>query len=124
MAMTMLSLAAMLQFPHALADELAKDGEAVGVIERAEPLSLEDLICSFSWPCHQALHVAQCESTMNPRAYAAGNHGLMQINGIHAHQVGGNVEALYDAETNLRVAHSLWLRQGWGPWAHCGRSFR
>ena len=37
--------------------------------------SIEALICSYSWPCEQALRIAMCESTMgqNPDAYADWN---------------------------------------------------
>lgn len=66
------------------------------------------------------MRVAQCESTMNPSAYAAGNYGLFQVNGIHSALVGGDLSALYDPETNVRVAYSLYESRGWQPWGFCG----
>ena len=101
------------------AAEPVKSGEVGGVIaaRRVETRSeIEALICSFDWPCAQALRVARCESTLNPRAYSRGNYGLMQINAVHSRRVGGNLEALYDPETNLRVAFQIWSEQGWSPW--------
>ncbi len=82
------------------------------------PPTLEQLICAQPWPCSQAIAVARCESTMNPRAYNAGNYGLMQVNyGAHASLV-ARPEDLYDAETNLRVAYQIYASAGgWGPWA-------
>lgn len=64
--------------------------------------------------------VLLCESSGDPRAYAAGNYGLLQINGIHSHLVGGDPSALYDPETNIRIAHDLWLSRGYRPWPVCG----
>lgn len=61
----------------------------------------------------------KCESTYNPNAYAAGNYGLFQINAVHGDLVPGGVEALYDPETNVRMAYGLWLAQGWKPWLAC-----
>lgn len=97
-------------------------------IERTAAESIyDDLVCSYSWDCGRALRVMFCESTNNPRAYAAGNYGLMQINAIHASRAGGSLEALYDPETNIDIAHQLYLAAraqggtGFEPWAYCGR---
>jgi hypothetical protein len=122
----MLTLATLLSLPpHALADDhdeeeaSTKDGTAHGTLRQLRPY--EALICAYSWPCEQALRVAQCESSMNPRAYSAGNRGWFQIHGpSHAHRVGGNLEALYDPAVNTRVAHEIWREQGWRPWPACG----
>ncbi len=35
------------------------------------------------------------------------DYGLMQINSIHADMVGGNLEALRDPATNIKIAYSL-----------------
>jgi len=40
--------------------------------------------------------------------------GLCQINSIHADKVGGNLELLKDAETNIRVAKEI--RDSWESW--------
>ena len=116
--MTALLVGALL-FVHPPVEPL-KDGHVVGTI----PLSVHSLVCTYDWPCHQALAVMRCESTDNPHAYAAGNYGLFQINAIHARRVRGGLDALYDPRENVRVAHEIWREQGWRPWAHCGRNFR
>lgn len=61
-----------------------------------------------------------CESSGNPNAYAAGNFGLMQINGIHSVLVGGDPSVFYDPETNVAMAYRLYSERGWQPWGSCG----
>lgn len=73
----------------------------------------KEQICQYDWPCEQALRVAMCESTMNPRAVGGNNYGLFQINGVH----GYSAEELFIPEVNIRVAYELYKSQGWGPWA-------
>lgn len=78
----------------------------------------DDLVCSYSWPCSQALRVMACESTNNPAAYNAGQYGLFQVNyPYHASRVGGDPNVLFDPEINVAVAHAIWREQGWRPWA-------
>lgn len=76
----------------------------------------EDLVCSYAWPCDQAMRVMLCESRGNPLANGAGNRGLFQINSVHARRVGGDLEALFDPEVNVAVAFQIWSEQGWRPW--------
>lgn len=45
--------------------------------------------------------------------------GLFQLNEVHAKKVGGNIESLYDIQTNVRLAGAIYERQGWNPWAVC-----
>jgi len=88
------------------------------VLDDRAPDAIAALVCRQAWPCGEALAVMACESSGDPNAYNAGNYGLMQINQVHAARVGGNLEALYDPETNLAVAYAIWLDHGgWGPWA-------
>ncbi len=82
------------------------------------------LNCSYSWDCAEAIGVVygnwRCrwgESSGNPSAYHAGNYGLYQINSVHAARVDYALERLFDAATNIAVAHALWLERGWQPWA-------
>ena len=65
-----------------------------------------------------ALAIMKCESGGNALAHSPTNdYGLMQINGVHAAQVGGNLSALYDPATNLRVAASVRAGSGWAAWS-------
>lgn len=57
-----------------------------------------------------------CESRGEPLADNSGNRGLFQINVIHYRRVGGQVSLLWDPEVNVRVAHEIWVEQGWRPW--------
>ena len=45
-----------------------------------------------------------------------GDRGLMQISPVHKGRVGGNLNALYSPEINMRVAYEIWSEQGWAPW--------
>lgn len=103
--------------PHAVqADDAPKVDEVFGVLQR--PQSLEDRICSFSWPCDQALRVARCESTMNPRAVSRGGHiGLFQLSPGHSVRIGVSPSDLFDADVNMRAAWALWSEQSWRPWS-------
>lgn len=91
-----------------------------GTARAEEPY--RDLICSyFGSECDKAMRVMLCESRGDPMAYSAGNIGLFQINVIHRGMVGGDANLFYDPEENVRIAHELWLSQGWQPWSFCGR---
>lgn len=77
-----------------------------------------DVVCqpAYDWDCGKALRVMACESRGDPNAYAAGNYGLYQIHyPSHAGRVDGPT-ALFDPETNIKVAYAIWSAQGWAPW--------
>jgi hypothetical protein len=38
------------------------------------------------------------------------------VNSIHRNRVAGNLNALYDAQTNVQVAYEIYSEQGWCPW--------
>jgi hypothetical protein len=40
----------------------------------------------------------------------------MQINCVHLDLVAGDVAALNDPATNIRIAHQLYSAKGWQPW--------
>lgn len=79
------------------------------------------LICSYSWPCSQALAVAQCESGMNAAAVSpVGAVGLFQIHPYNA----GN----FDPGTNVAAAYAKYLYgvslgnpwREWNSFGGCG----
>lgn len=86
--------------------------------------SIPDLIRRIFGPAGEAaIRVANCESSLNPGAVSpgGGNHGLFQINNVHAGQfaaVTGRPWATgrYEAYANTVFAHWLYDRSGWGPW--------
>jgi len=102
---------------------LAHGGARGTALRLAPSLCLTDedcareVICSYAWPCEQALSVARCESEFDPWAFNAGNYGWFQINAVHQARVDGNVDALFDPVINTQVAFALWLENGWSIWA-------
>jgi hypothetical protein len=74
-------------------------------------------VSAYGWPVEEALRVMSCESGGQPTATGGANYGLFQINAVHSARVGGNLQALYDPATNIRVAYDIWADQGWAPWA-------
>jgi len=85
--------------------------------ESPKTLSITDIICSFSWPCWEAISVARCESGLNPYAEnPSGAQGLFQMmRQYHTWRYhGGN---WYDPWTNISAAYSLWAETGsWHHW--------
>lgn len=66
---------------------------------------------------NNALLTMSKESSCNPTAVSpTRDHGLMQINEVHLAKVNGNVNALYDPETNIRIAGQIYSGRGWTAW--------
>lgn len=86
----------------------------------AQETRYDDLICSYGWSCPQALAVMRCESRGDARALSpAGYRGLFQISPAHGWRVGGDLDALYQPEVNVRVAWELYGESNWAPWVGC-----
>lgn len=74
----------------------------------------------------EALKVAKCESNYDPHAQNGSHYGIFQLSkGDHegrATSMKGEDDEYYtwddmwDAGKNTRVAYSLYLDRGWGPW--------
>jgi hypothetical protein len=85
--------------------------------------ALEAIAAWFPDVYDQAVRVASCESSLNPGAVSAGggNHGLFQINNVHAGSfaavTGQSWDARYNAHYNAQFARYLFDQSGWGPWA-------
>jgi soluble lytic murein transglycosylase-like protein len=95
-------------------DRITSNPPAVG----AQAGRWRALVARYPWPVGEALSVLRCESGGDATAYRSGNYGLFQINAIHAWRVAGNLRALFDPETNVRVAFDIWRdNAGWRPWA-------
>ena len=91
--------------------------------EPAPSGSVEEAIYTFFPDVYdQAIHVASCESGMNPGAISGGggNWGLFQINTVHRNRVaamGYSWDQLLDPYVNSHVARSIYDESGWRPWA-------
>lgn len=88
---------------------------------------LEALICDpkFEWDCEEAIAVATCESTMNPRAVSPPNtngtidRGLFQINDVWEEAWAPEVwDRIFIARTNIGMAYHAWKVGGnsWKYW--------
>jgi hypothetical protein len=83
------------------------------------------LICSYPWPCHEAVRVVYCESRGKHDAYnSERSYGLFQIYApMHGWRVGGQLQLLFNPETNVRVAWDIYAEAqrirgyGWQPWS-------
>lgn len=85
---------------------------------------IERMVCSFSWPCIEALNVMWCESGGRPDAWNDwentadpydGVAGLFQMAvPLHSALIGGDP---FDPYLNARAAHELWTQSGWRHWA-------
>lgn len=67
----------------------------------------------------KAMCVLNAESRGNPRARnpKSGARGLFQIMGFWAPHFGVSADALYDPETNVRLARRILDIQGWRAWS-------
>lgn len=88
----------------------------------AEPASLRDIICSYDWPCEEALAVAHCESRFVATATGSvGERGWFQLrpefHQWRADAAYGPGADLYDPVVNTAAAYSLWTELGWQPWS-------
>lgn len=89
-----------------------------GAVETGNKGPLKELISKYAklYEVPEALvhRVVKRESTYNPRAFAHGNYGLMQIRYNTAKAMGydGPASGLFDAETNLKYAVK-YLRGAW-----------
>lgn len=88
----------------------------------AQPLSCTEAINRY-WPGDksQAIAVASAESGLragatNHNTDGSTDYGCYQVNSIHRNRVAGNLNALYDAQTNVQVAYAIYSEQGWCPW--------
>lgn len=68
-----------------------------------------------------AIEVARCESSLNPRATNGVHYGLFQISRTYhearARSLGYTWDEMLQAGPNSHVAASLWAEEGWGPWS-------
>jgi len=81
-------------------------------------------INQYDWNINTAYNVMICESGGNPTKINWNDHhrecdgsfGLMQIGCVNYK---GNPQDLLDAELNLKIAYSVFKKQGWNAWKNC-----
>jgi len=106
------------------------DGETAGEVAVVQPDvpeypeavpaegSIADVICSYPWPCSEAVAIAQCESTLRPDAisWTGESFGLFQVHSLHAYRWPDFWESWSDPVRNTEYAFELWSEHGWAPW--------
>jgi len=98
----------------------------------AQPDSLVTLICSYPWPCDQAVRVFACESVnfrpdvvYGPTVSPTNDRGISQTNAVHAGKYAARGWDYYtdafDPVKNLTVAYQIYEDNGgFSPWS-CAR---
>lgn len=104
-----------------LQDQQPPDFEPASAVIAKRPTascaSYRDLVSQYNWDVNVALAVMQAESSCNTNDISSTcDHGLMQINCVHADLVAGNLNLLHDPATNIRVAYAIYSGDGWSPW--------
>lgn len=94
------------------------------------------MLCSFDWPCHEAVAVVYGPTPPNARApigcpNGESNGDPLAQNGDHAgifqlarrwHEGrflarGWTWADAFNAERNAVIAYEIWQDQGWSPWS-------
>ena len=125
------------QFELAEAEKQRRAGEAA-VIKQYADAPLSEKVTSyirfiFGPAAEQAIKVADCESGLldrgaehsttvvsDPNKDGSRDFLTFQVNSIHRRRFGTSY--MSDWRENVKVAHQLYLEQGWRPWrssAHC-----
>jgi soluble lytic murein transglycosylase-like protein len=99
------------------AAQAAQSAPSSQVASSGNCAAYEPLVAQYGWNVSVAMAVMQAESGCNPTASSPTcDHGLMQINCVHAAAVGGNLSLLNDPATNIRVAFAVYSGAGWSAW--------
>lgn len=85
---------------------------------------IREIVCSKDWDCDEAMHVAYCESRLNPAAISPTNSngtrdwGLMQINDVWRQAFPVSWRNVLEAKTNVDMAWHIYQTAGnsWQPW--------
>lgn len=86
---------------------------------------LEKLICSYPWPCEEALYVARCESGVDDftglldgqNATNGFSYGVFQLHAdTHAKFILDFWEHWMIPEFNVAWAYGIWSDGGWKQW--------
>lgn len=106
-----------LQSKRDSATKVAQAHQAPVVIHTSNCNAYAGLVGQYGWDVRVALAIMRAESGCDTGAVSRTcDHGLMQINCVHADMVGGNLSALHDPATNISVAYRLYASGGWSVW--------
>lgn len=99
------------------AQQAAQSAPQAQVASSGNCAAYAPLVAQYGWNTQVAMAVMKAESGCNPTASSPTcDHGLMQINCVHAAAVGGNLALLNDPATNIRVAFAVYSGAGWSAW--------
>ena len=95
------------------------------IVEAPEPIqkTTDELLHEYFGDQYRIAHaVMMAESHGNKDAVhknknGSVDRGLMQVNSIHTKKVGGDLDSLFDPETNIRIAKQIYDGSGWGAWS-------
>ena len=77
-------------------------------------------VAKYNWNVNIVLAIMKAESGCRSGALSStGDRGLMQINWIHSAKVGGDLNKLYNPQTNIAVAYQIYSNSGFSPWSVC-----
>jgi len=89
------------------------------------------MIAEYDWDFNTALHIARCESNLNPKALNNNPQtrdysvGIFQINLYGSlKDARPSEEMLYDPAFNVSYAYQIYQKQGWNAWRNCFVSYK
>ena len=88
------------------------------------------LISKYNWDIATMSFILQCESSGNPKApnekdkhkTCNGSYGLMQLSCEHLTDY-DIWDSWQDPAVNIDIAYKVWVRQGYGAWRNCYKSY-
>ena len=100
-------------------DRLTRQGNRITPLKGYPKPILKEIIREvFREDPEMAVKIAECESRLDSSAHNKddphnGSWGIFQINGAHNY----SPEVLLNPIKNINIAHELYLKEGWEPWA-------
>lgn len=96
----------------------AQAQKAPVVFKTANCADYRGLVAQYDWDVDVAMAVMRAESGCNANILSRTcDRGLMQVNCVHKAKVAGNLSALFNPETNIRVAYAIYKGAGWRAWS-------
>ena len=99
---------------------IEQDATTTAIQDQSQPTvsDIEQIVCSFAWPCGQALSVMWCESKNDPNAISPyGHRGLFQLATGWATNNSDYWTRWMEPAWNIALAYHVWTVQGYGAWS-------